>query len=101
AREKQQRGSPESARRRGHNRARPNENQRSQSKRAGNRRSGGATRQPADRAGPISLIGGYDMDRSVDKRTFLAGMTCHTKGWYAANSEEDLSPALKWRFYAG
>jgi len=38
----------------------------------------------------------------VDKRTFLAALTCPTQGWYAARAERTpLTPDLEWRFHTG
>lgn len=39
---------------------------------------------------------------SIDKRTFLAGLTCPTMGWYVKqDGTEKISRGLQWRFHVG
>lgn len=42
------------------------------------------------------------MTNLVDKRTFLAGAICRTRGWYVHNAAEmPPGPGLQWKFYVG
>jgi hypothetical protein len=40
--------------------------------------------------------------RRVDKRHFLAGITCRTQGWYLQHTPDEApGPGLQWRFWVG
>lgn len=42
------------------------------------------------------------MSETIDKRIFLAGFDCHTRGWFAQRMEKEaLSRGLSWRFHMG
>ncbi len=42
------------------------------------------------------------MTRAVDKRTFLEGIVCRARGWYAHHApKEEVGHGLAWRFWTG